>query len=88
MFLMGLTLGMTGNIKTALWTEMYGTETVGTIRSMFSALKVFATAMSPFIMGWLIDTGVPMGTILLTAISTVIAATGFSLLAFRKELWD
>jgi MFS family permease len=88
MFLMGLTLGMTGNIKTALWTEMYGTETVGTIRSMFSALKVFATAMSPFIMGWLIDTGVPMGNILLTAISTVIAATGFSLLAFRKELWD
>ncbi|MBN2732588.1 MAG: MFS transporter [Balneolaceae bacterium] len=88
MFLMGITLGMAGNIKTALWTEMYGAEAVGTIRSMFSSLKVFATAMSPFIMGWLIDNGVPMTDILLTAITTVIVATGLAKLAFRSDLWE
>lgn len=86
MFLMGITLGLTGNLKTALWTEMYGAETVGTIRSLFTSLKVFATAMSPFIMGWLIDHGVPMTDILLTAATTVVVATGFALLAFRRDL--
>jgi MFS family permease len=88
MFLMGMTLGVSSNIKTALWTEMYGAETVGTIRSLFSSLMVFSTAMSPFIMGWLIDNGVPMTDILLTAVTTVIVATGLALLAFRQDLWD
>ncbi len=88
MFLMGITLGLTGNLKTALWTEMYGAETVGTIRSMFSSLKIFATAMSPVIMGWLIDTGVPMTDILLTATTTVFVATALAVLAFRDEFWD
>lgn len=88
MFLMGITLGISGNLKTALWTEMYGSESVGTIRSMFSSLMVFSTALSPFLMGWLIDNGVPMTNILLTAITTVIGATGLALLAFRRELWE
>lgn len=88
MFLMGMTLGVSSNLKTALWTEMYGAEAVGTIRSMFSSLIVFSTAMSPFIMGWLIDNGVPMENILFTAISTVLAATALAVLAFRRELWE
>ncbi len=88
MFLMGMTLGISANLKTALWTEMYGSESVGTIRSMFSSLMVFSTALSPFLMGWLIDNGVPMTDILLTAITTVIGATGLALLAFRRELWE
>jgi MFS family permease len=88
MFLMGLTLGISGNLKTALWTEMYGSEAVGTIRSMFSSLMVFSTALSPFLMGWLIDKGVPMTDILLVAISSVVGATALALLAFRRELWE
>ena len=83
MFLMGMTLGASSNLRTALWTELYGAESVGTIRSMFSSLIVFSTAMSPFIMGWLIDHGVPMENILLTAVTTLLAATGFAVLAFR-----
>lgn len=88
MFLLGMTLGVSGNIKTALWTEMYGSESVGTIRSMFSSLMVFSTALSPFLMGWLIDNGVPITNILLWAISSVLIASALALLAFRKELWE
>lgn len=88
MFLLGMTLGVSGNIKTALWAEMYGTESVGTIRSLFSALMVFSTALSPFLMGWLIDNQVPIVNILMWAIISVVAASLLALLAFRKELWE
>lgn len=87
MFLLGMTLGISGNIKTALWTEMYGSESVGTIRSMFSSLMVFSTALSPFMMGWLLDNGIGISTILLYAISSVILASCLALLAFRQRLW-
>ena len=88
MFLLGMTLGISGNIKTALWTEMYGTESVGTIRSMFSSLMVFSTALSPFMMGWLIDNGVTISSILLWAIISVVFASLMALLAFRDSLWN
>lgn len=88
MFLLGMTLGVSGNIKTALWTEMYGSESVGTIRSMFSSLMVFSTALSPFLMGWFIDSGVPITNILLGAVTSVVFASGLALLAFQKELWE
>lgn len=88
MFLLGMTLGVSGNIKTALWTEMYGSESVGTIRSMFSSLMVFSTALSPFMMGWLIDNNISITQILLWAIISVVSASTLALLAFRKDLWE
>ena len=88
MFLLGMTLGVSSNIKTALWTEMYGADSVGTIRSLFSSLMVFSTALSPFIMGWLIDHNVPMTSILLAAVISVVIASGLALLAFRQKLWE
>lgn len=88
MFLLGMTLGISGNIKTALWTEMYGSESVGTIRSMFSSLMVFSTALSPFMMGWLIDNNVSISSILFWAITSVVLASLLALLAFRGKLWD
>lgn len=88
MFLLGMTLGISGNVKTALWTEMYGTESVGAIRSLFSSMIVFSTALSPFLMGWLIDNHFSMNYILLIAVTTVVAASILATLAFRKELWE
>lgn len=88
MFLMGMTLGVSSNLKTALWTEMYGAESVGQIRSLFSSLMVFSTALSPFMMGWLLDNGISMPSIMLTALTSVVGATGLALLAFRRELWN
>lgn len=88
MFLLGMTLGVSGNIKTALWAEMYGSETVGTIRSLFSSLIVFSTAMSPFLMGWLIDNQVSITQILFWAVTSVVIASMLALLAFRETLWD
>ena len=35
-------------------------HTIGSIRALSSALMVLASALSPGIMGWMIDTGVTM----------------------------
>src|SRR5690625_7447070 len=50
-----MTMGAGGNIKSALWAELFGTEMIGTVRSLFSSVMVFSTALSPFLFGWLLD---------------------------------
>ncbi|MDX1619170.1 MAG: MFS transporter [Balneolaceae bacterium] len=86
MALLGVTMGMGGTIKSALWAELYGTRTVGTVRSLFSSLMVFSTALSPFLLGWLIDRQVSMPTILFWAVVTVIAAAFLSFGAFSPRI--
>ncbi|MBT5416221.1 MAG: MFS transporter [Rhodospirillaceae bacterium] len=56
----GVTTGFSMAIIGALWAEVYGVHTIGSIRALSSALMVLASALSPGIMGWMIDTGVTM----------------------------
>jgi len=83
MALMGITLGMGSNIKSALWAELYGTDVIGTIRSLFSSLMVFSTALSPFLMGWAIDKGMAMESIIFVALATVLVSTLMAFAAFN-----
>lgn len=83
MAFIGITLGMGSNIKSALWAELYGTDVIGTIRSLFSSLMVLSTALSPFLMGWAIDKGVSMESIICVALATVIISTLMAFAAFN-----
>ena len=85
MALLGATMGMGGALKSALWAELYGTKTVGTVRSLFSSLMVFSTALSPFMMGWLIDNNVAMTTILFWAVVTTMLGTLLAMGAFSSR---
>jgi MFS family permease len=58
MALVGLTLGSASTIQGALWAELYGTEHLGAIRSVATAGVVFASALSPGLIGILMDAGV------------------------------
>ncbi len=80
LFMLGITMGAGVNIKSALYAEIYGTRTLGTVRSLFSSLVVLSTAISPFMMGWLLDHGVSITDILLGATITVVVA---ALLSWR-----
>jgi predicted MFS family arabinose efflux permease len=78
--LLGVTMGVGANIKSALWAELFGTSMIGTVRSLFSSFIVFSTALSPFLVGWLLDFNTPMEYIFIAGvISTLVAG----LLAFR-----
>lgn len=77
----GLTSGFSMAIIGALWAEIYGVETFGSIRALASALLVLASALSPAIMGWLIDRGVTMEDMAWMALVYVILGTGLLALA-------
>jgi MFS family permease len=71
---MGILMGMANPLKSALWAEMYGVDNIGQVRSVFASLMVFGTALSPFIMGFLLDTRFSVDLIFgMAAVSCVLA---------------
>ncbi len=58
MLLLGASLGFTSTTHGAVWPELYGTRHLGGIRSLTTALAVFASALSPGLVGILMDGGV------------------------------
>jgi MFS family permease len=60
MALIGITGGSSGTIQGALWAELYGTRHLGAIRSLAAAGQVFASALSPGLIGILLDAGVAL----------------------------
>jgi MFS family permease len=83
MLLVGVTMGMGSNVKSALWAELFGTDIIGTVRSLFSSLMVLSTALCPFLMGWAIDAGMAMESIIFIAIITIGIATVMAYAAFN-----
>jgi MFS family permease len=55
---LGITTGVQTTLAAPLWSELYGSRHLGAIKSLASALLVFGTALLPFLMGALIDSGV------------------------------
>ncbi len=62
MFFMGLTSGGGQTLIGAAWPEFYGVMHLGSIRAMVMSMSVWASALSPLVVGWLIDRGMAMET--------------------------
>ena len=60
MALAGLAHGGASTVHGALWADLYGTGHVGAIRSVVAAGMVFASALSPGLIGILLDAGVSL----------------------------
>lgn len=56
--LCGISLGFIGAAGGAIWPERYGVRHIGAIRSVAQACMVFSTALSPVLVGILLDYGV------------------------------
>lgn len=54
----GVSMGVSGTVKTAVIAELYGTEKMGAIRSVFTMFSVISTALGPLVVGLLMDAGV------------------------------
>lgn len=77
--LAGTSQGLAGVLKTAVWAEVYGVRHLGSIRSMTSSLAVFSCALSPILVGQLLDAGssfdsIIYGGVILTGIVAGIAS--------------
>ena len=74
MALAGATAGMYHSASTAVWAELYGITHLGAIRAMTTGFMMVSSALAPSLMGWMIDLGF--------AISTIMGATaGYVLVA-------
>ncbi|MEJ6393213.1 MFS transporter [Gymnodinialimonas sp. 2305UL16-5] len=58
LFLVGVTNGISATIAGTLLPGLFGTNHLGSVRSIATAIMVFSTAIGPGITGWFIDRGV------------------------------
>ncbi|MDC0498263.1 MFS transporter [Alphaproteobacteria bacterium] len=75
MSLYGLTLGIGRPFIGSLWAEIYGVESLGTVKALLHAAAVFASALSPLVFGYLIDWGYGITTIVTISILIIIVST-------------
>lgn len=78
--LCGISLGFIGAAGGAIWPERYGVRHIGAIRSVAQASMVFSTALSPILVGVLLDvdiatTGIGVLFAVLILVSAVLAQT-------------
>ncbi len=71
LFLLGLSNGSGSTIKNALLAEIYGTASIGAVRSFFATVMVFSTALGPITFGLLLDVGLGFEPILLACAALV-----------------
>ena len=60
----GIASGMISNNNAALLAERYGTTYLGEVRALAQPVMVFASALSPMMMGWMIDFGADAGALM------------------------
>ena len=75
MSLYGLNHGLTAPFIGALWAEIYGVESLGTVKALLHAGGVFASALSPLIFGYLIDIGFGISIIVIISMLIIIVST-------------
>ena len=84
LLVMGITAGVSFTSVVAMWAELYGVRNIGAIKSLVSAIMVFASALGPPFMGVLIDAGVSMEIICLLLAGYTVAGTGLIWAVLRR----
>ncbi|MFN3324356.1 MAG: MFS transporter [Bryobacteraceae bacterium] len=75
MTLLGVSVGAGSAIGSAVWAELYGTAQVGTVRSFATSFGVLSTALSPPVLGWLLERTSSIEPVLgLTALGVALVA--------------
>jgi len=62
-FLVGITAGINSTVSNALYAEIYGTESLGAVRSLFTFVMIIGTALGPIVYSLLLDVGLNFSTI-------------------------
>lgn len=84
MALIGITLGCSATAQGALWPELFGVAHLGAIRAVATSAIVFASALSPGLVGVLLDAEVPLESQLAGMALYCLAAAGWMLLLLPR----
>ena len=85
MSLLGLNLGITAPFIGSLWAELYGLESLGSVKALLHACSVFASALSPVIFGYIIDAGFGIIAISVISLTIIIVSTLLPIFSERTE---
>ena len=85
MSLYGFNLGISSPFTGSLWAELFGLESLGTVKALFHAIVVLASALSPVVFGYIIDWGYGIGTISIISLGMIIIVTILPITLTRNE---
>ena len=85
MSLYGFNLGISAPFTGSLWAELFGLESLGTVKALFHAISVLASALSPVIFGFIIDWGFGIGVISIFSLLIIIIVTILPILIDNNE---
>ena len=85
MCLMGVSGGVYSTLASPFFAEMYGTQHLGSIKSVTTSAMVFASALAPVAMGWLIDDGVSMEAMALGGVAYIVLSSGSAMTGIRVQ---
>jgi MFS family permease len=84
MVFLGIGSGLAQTAQAALWPECYGVRYLGSIKSLYWTFVVFASALGPVWLGYLVDLGYSFQQSVLTMAVYLVLATGLMMLGLRK----
>lgn len=82
----GITNGFGGTAKNVALAEVYGTRIIGSVRSLFTTVMVFSTALGPLAFGLLLDAGYDFSDIAFLALIFYVLCTLNSLRILGKRI--
>ena len=83
--LMGLGAGMARPTMSAIWPEMFGTDSLGAIRSAVSMFMVFASGLSPFVFSLMLDFGLTVSGAMWVLVGYSVVSLVVTFLPARRE---
>ena len=85
MSLYGLNLGISAPFTGSLWAELFGLESIGTVKAVFHAIAVLVSALSPAIFGFIIDWGFGIRMISIICLTMIIIFSLLPILFDKNE---
>ena len=83
MVLLGIGSGFSQTTQSALWPECYGLRHLGAIKSLYWTFVVFASALGPVWLGYLVDLGNSFQQATLTMAIYLLVVTGVMMIGLR-----
>ena len=85
MVLLGFSSGFVNTLSGPFFSEMYGNKHLASIKSLSTALMVFSSSLSPFLLGWFFDKGVALERLTFGGFLFVVIASSLAFYACRIE---
>ena len=85
MILLGFSSGFVNTLSGPFFSEMYGNKHLASIKSLSTAMMVFSSSLSPFLLGWFFDNGVALERLTFGGFLFVVIASSLAFYACRLK---